>query len=66
MLSSKDDPICRQEDVPKADLLANPNCMLLESDYGGHCDFFTRNNDGKNERFFPKLVYEYLKHLDKN
>ncbi len=63
MLNSKDDPICRQEDVPRADLLANPNCLLVESNYGGHCDFFGRNNEGKNERFFPKLVHEYLKHL---
>ena len=40
VIYAKDDIIVKDCDIPKTDLLSNPNCILLESDYGGHCDFF--------------------------
>ena len=40
IIYARDDIIVRDADIPKVDLLANQNCLYLESDYGGHCDFF--------------------------
>jgi len=37
----KDDPMVLYEDMPRDLLLKMPNCMLVESDYGAHCSFFS-------------------------
>ncbi len=41
VLLSNDDPITKVELVPHGDLLRNNNCLLIEANRGGHCDFFT-------------------------
>jgi predicted alpha/beta-fold hydrolase len=41
VINAKDDPICQYGDVPHVDILSNKNAMLVECDFGGHCDFFT-------------------------
>lgn len=41
VISAKDDPICTYGDLPHVDVLSNENGMLIESDFGAHCDFFT-------------------------
>ena len=45
VLHSKDDPICPIENMPIHDLLRNPNCMVVKTEVGGHCDFFTAKED---------------------
>ena len=50
-----DDVICRNEDIPKVDLLSNKNAILLECEYGGHVDYHGECRvDGKvsYKRFF--------------
>jgi predicted alpha/beta-fold hydrolase len=37
---SNDDLIVLDRDIPRIDLLSNKYCIYLESDFGGHCDFF--------------------------
>jgi len=32
--------------VPRNDLLRNPNCVLVEAEHGGHCDFWSKVPDG--------------------
>lgn len=39
LMYSKDDPIALNEDFPRDTVLSNPNCLLVESEFGGHCDF---------------------------
>ena len=62
IVKSKDDPISLQEDVPRDLLLANENCILVESDFGGHCDFFTATGrkEQKYRRFYLDLVLKYI------
>ena len=56
ILNSNDEYIALSEDVPRVDLMSNPNCLYLETEYGGHCDFFGKDN----KRLFPKLVVKYF------
>ena len=67
IVKSKDDPISLQEDVPRDILLQNKNCILVESDYGGHCDFFsaTGRKEEKYRRFFLDLVVKYIDDIDR-
>jgi len=44
-IHAKDDIICRADDVPKEELLANKNCIYMETQYGGHCNFFDSSSD---------------------
>jgi predicted alpha/beta-fold hydrolase len=44
-------------------LLSNKNCMLFESELGGHCDFMMQEKvEGTNvhKRFYSKLLVKYL------
>ena len=64
VLQAKDDVICLNHDIPKMDLMDNPNAIFLESEYGNHCDFFTQSVvDGKVQyrRFFKELLVRYLR-----
>lgn len=40
---AKDDKVCTYEQVPYNDLKRNKNCILVDVEHGGHCDFFTKN-----------------------
>ena len=63
LISAKDDPICLHKDLPHVDVLSNQNGMLIESDFGAHCDFFTKEKiDGITHyrRFFPDIIVKYL------
>ena len=64
---SKDDPVALYEDFPRDMALSNPNCLLVESEFGGHCDFMTNNGhkDLKHRRFYEKVVIKYIHDLDK-
>lgn len=42
VLQAQDDPICTYDNMPLNDLLKNPNCFIVKTRHGGHCDFFTR------------------------
>jgi predicted alpha/beta-fold hydrolase len=42
VLHANDDPIAMTKYIPKTDLMRNPNAMLIETNTGGHCDFFMR------------------------
>ena len=59
VLLSNDDPITKVENVPHADLLRNPNCVLVEANHGGHCDFFTQTPNGYT-RFWIEMLLEFL------
>lgn len=47
ILQAKDDPICTTDNMPMNDLLKNPNCFIIKTRHGGHCDFFTKMPDQK-------------------
>ena len=47
ILQAKDDPICTTDNMPMNDLLKNPNCFIIKTRHGGHCDFFTKIPDQK-------------------
>lgn len=59
IINSTDDFIAKSEDVPRVDLMANPNCLYLETEYGGHQDFF--GNDQR--KVFPALICKYFREL---
>ena len=45
------------------ELLSNKNCMLFESELGGHCDFMMQEKvEGTNvhKRFYSELLVKYL------
>ena len=42
---AKDDKICNYNLFPRGDLLRNLNCILVEAQHGGHCDFFSKNKE---------------------
>ena len=41
IVNSNDEYIVKTEDVPRVDLMANPQCLYVETEYGGHCDFYS-------------------------
>jgi len=46
LLASRDDPCTPIDRIPISDLYENPNCYMLFTRYGGHCDFLTYNSQG--------------------
>lgn len=42
VLHAKDDPICPVRNIPMSDILRNPNSFVIQTNNGGHCDFFTK------------------------
>lgn len=60
VIHAKDDIICREEDIPKEELLANKNCMYLETQYGGHCNFFDSSSDIPKAKLYPNIITKYL------
>lgn len=63
VLHSRDDPICIYEDVPRSDLLNNDNCLFIESDFGGHCDFlseYEEKGEKKFKKYFPNIAVKYF------
>ena len=63
---SKDDPISLKEDFPRDLVLSNPNCLLVESEFGGHCDFMsvTGRKEEKYRRFYMDVVVKYISDLN--
>ena len=59
VLASCDDPIAVHSDMPRDELLRNPNCTLIEAVNGGHCDFFT----DKYKRHYMELVLTYFDNI---
>ena len=59
IINSNDEYIVKSEDVPRVDMMANPHCLYLETEYGGHCEFFDVNN----KRMFPEVVVKYFKDI---
>ena len=47
VLQANDDPICTNSNMPMADLLRNPNCFVIKTRNGGHCDFFSKMDGHK-------------------
>ena len=43
VMVAKDDKVCTYEQVPFNDLKRNKNCIFVDVQHGGHCDFFTKN-----------------------
>ena len=43
IILAKDDPVTLDEDVPKDEILGNPNSLLLQSNFGTHCDLLSIN-----------------------
>ncbi|CDW85265.1 embryogenesis-associated protein emb8-like [Stylonychia lemnae] len=58
VLHSRDDPICPMESVPYSDLMNNPNCVIVSTKIGGHCDFFTKipGKPFKYQRAFSLMI----------
>jgi predicted alpha/beta-fold hydrolase len=59
VLLSNDDPVVKVELVPHGDLLRNRNCVLVEANRGGHCDFFCKV-DGQYRRYWVEIMMLYL------
>jgi len=61
---AKDDKITEYRHVPREDLLRNKNCILVEAQHGGHCDFFTKNDAGtgyfKFKRSSSDIIIKYF------
>jgi len=50
ILVSKDDPVVAHEHLPYIDVLSNTNSLLIESDFGGHCHYYSKcKSDDENE-----------------
>ena len=67
VLHAKDDQICKNSSIPKAELLSNQNCVLMESEFGGHCDFYQAEKvPGTmiNKRLYTDLLVKYLDDLE--
>ena len=62
---AKDDPMVLPEDVPVDLILENPNALLINSAYGSHCNFFTREENGPIERLYPDIVIKYIEEVSK-
>lgn len=60
VLHAKDDPICPPIHMPHTDLLRNHNCLIVQTDIGGHCDFFTKI---PGQRFKYRRVNIIIKHI---
>lgn len=59
VMLSNDDPITKVELVPHADLLRNKNCVLIEANRGGHCDFFSQNGETY-KRYWVDVMLAFL------
>ena len=53
-----DDGIC-----PKSIIQNNQNGLIIETEIGGHCDFFSVSDEGC-RRFFPDLVLKYIQDVE--
>lgn len=65
---ARDDPVSLDEDVPTDLILQNPNSLLIQSDHGIHCDFFTeeQKDSGKSvRRMYPDIVISYIDEVSK-
>ena len=60
VMLSNDDPITKCELVPHKDLLRNDNCVLIECNRGGHCDFWHASNSQEYERYWIKMVLRFV------
>jgi predicted alpha/beta-fold hydrolase len=68
ILMARDDPVSLDEDVPTDLILQNPNSLLIQSDHGIHCDFFTeeQKDSGKSvRRLYPDIVISYIDEVSK-
>lgn len=45
ILSAHDDPIAQGRHIPSQSILSNTNGLLIESKYGGHCNFLTTTGE---------------------
>lgn len=63
-MQSLDDKITLTSEVPYKDLMSNANCCYIESDYGGHCDFFGKKKtvvvDGEKKRIYTRLYTDVV------
>ena len=59
VLVSDDDEICFKGQLPAVDILNNPFGMLVESEFGGHCQFFT-DTGTKSRRYYPDIILKYF------
>jgi predicted alpha/beta-fold hydrolase len=61
---AKDDKITEYRHVPRPDLLRNQNCLLVEAEHGGHCDFFSKHEPGQSQLKFKRassdLIIKYF------
>jgi len=67
VLHANDDPISMTKHLPVTDLVRNPNCLLIQTDVGGHCDFFMRAPGKKldYQRFYPDIVLKYFEEVER-
>ena len=63
LIYAKDDPVSQYDDIPKSIIQSNPNGLIIESEIGGHCDFFSVGEKGC-RRFFPDLVLKYIRDVE--
>lgn len=45
--------------MPQADLLRNPNCIIIKTESGGHCDFFTKR-EGKKFYSYERVIFTII------
>lgn len=62
VMLSNDDPITKVDLVPHGDLLRNANCILIEANRGGHCDFFSQDGESY-KRYWVDVMLEYLEFM---
>ena len=64
IMQSIDDKITRVSEVPYNDLMTNPYCNYIESDYGCHCDFYGRKRyvdvDGEQRFIYTRLYTDVV------
>ena len=59
ILRALDDPFIRMLPETRAALLANPNILLVETPYGGHCAYLSQD-EGEDIHWAEATVKRYL------
>jgi predicted alpha/beta-fold hydrolase len=66
---NRSDAIILDRHAPKDILRNNPHCLMLETDFGGHCGFTSMYYDDQGqkqyERSFPPIAVNFIKDLDR-
>ena len=51
------------QDIPTDLILQNENSMIINSEYGCHCDFLSKTENGDTVRIYPDIVIKYIEEV---